>query len=75
VIISDLQRSEAPLRRYNIEDLHSEKTGIGLLERIPDLGEESLSLHIARSHRATVFGSNRTQVPMRNDESGLPLPA
>jgi len=25
------------------------------------------SLHIARSHCATVFGSNRTQVPMRND--------
>ena len=25
------------------------------------------SLHISRSHCATVFGSNRTQVPMRND--------
>jgi hypothetical protein len=25
------------------------------------------SLHISRSHRATDFGSNRTQVPMRND--------
>jgi hypothetical protein len=25
------------------------------------------SLHIFRSHCATVFGSNRTQVPMRND--------
>ena len=24
-------------------------------------------LHISRSHCATVFGSNRTQVPMRND--------
>src|SRR6266478_5357357 len=25
------------------------------------------SLHISRSHRATDIGSNRTQVPMRND--------
>jgi hypothetical protein len=34
---------------------------------VPDLDEEILSFHIARSHRATDFGSNRTQVPMRND--------
>src|SRR3954467_5031119 len=35
--------------------------------RIPDLGEESPLTHIFRSHCATIFGSNRTQEPMRND--------
>jgi hypothetical protein len=37
------------------------------LGRIQDLGEDRPSLHIFRSHRATDIGSNRTQVPMRND--------
>jgi hypothetical protein len=39
----------------------------GILGRIPDPTENRPRTHIFRSHRATDVGSNRTQVPMRND--------
>jgi hypothetical protein len=37
------------------------------LGRIPDLAKNRRSHYIPLSHRATEVGSNRTQVPMRND--------
>jgi hypothetical protein len=51
----------------NVEILALKRLASSCWGEISDHAEESPSLHIFRSHRATDVGSNRTQVPIRND--------
>ena len=44
-----------------------EKAGVGVGGESRISAKNRRSLHIFRSHRATDVGSNRTQVPIRND--------
>ena len=54
-----------PLSPYKHRNF--KKAGAGVWGEPRISAKNRHSLHISRSHCATVFGSNRTQVPMRND--------
>ena len=71
----DLQRPPGTLNQYKRSRSHSEKAGVRVLGRIPDLGEESFHFTFSAASVRPTSGQTVHKYRCGMTESGLPLPA